>query len=118
MVMAITGNPYIPLSPLDFPPGANGASGYIDSNIKEHLIQGHVFEAKFVLSDVQVIAGTFTEDDIKKELANKLVYELMKSKHIEFTKVPDLINSSHTFRARIFAVPDTNVRILREEKVI
>jgi hypothetical protein len=86
--------------------------------VKEHAIQGRVFEAQFVLSDIQLIAGTFTEDDIKKELANKLVYELMKSKHIEFTKVPDLMNSNHVFRARIFAVPDTNVRILRETKVI
>jgi hypothetical protein len=89
-----------------------------DDESKEHAIQGHVFEAKFVLSDIQVTAGTFTEDDIKKELANKLVYELIKSKHIEFTKVPDLMNSSHVFRARIFAVPDTHVRILRENKVI
>ncbi len=93
-------------------------TGTVSMPVKDHMIQGRVFESKFVLSDIQMMSGTFTEDDIKKELAHKLVYELMNSKHIEFTKVPGFLNNEHVFRARIFAVPDTNVRILREAKVI
>ena len=65
-----------------------------DVGVSDHLIQGHLFEAKFELSDIRVIAKTFTESEIKKELAMKLADELMKSKHIEFTKVPNLINTN------------------------
>lgn len=50
---------------------------------------------------------------IKKNLVAKLVDKLMESNHIEFTKQPDPQNMSLTYRARIFAVPDTDIQLIR-----
>ena len=54
------------------------------------------------------------EEDIKMQLCNKIAEELWKNKAIEFTKMEDPTKGTHTFTARIYAVPDTMVRILRE----
>ena len=42
-----------------------------------------------------------------------LVYEMQIKNCIEFTKTEDPINNTTKFRARIFAVPDDKVRLLR-----
>ncbi len=52
---------------------------------------------------------------IKKQLIEELVNELWKNKHIEFTKTEDPSNYAYMYRARVCTVPDTQVRILREQ---
>jgi hypothetical protein len=52
---------------------------------------------------------------IKKQLIEDLVNELWKNNHIEFTKTEDPSQHAYMYRARICTVPDTQVRILREQ---
>ena len=49
-------------------------------------------------------------------LITQLIEKMCNSdnKYVEFTKVLDPTTLDHTFRARIFVVPDTQVRILRQ----
>ena len=56
---------------------------------------------------------THDNEIIKKNLVAKLVDKLMESNHIEFTKQPDPRDMSLTYRARIFAVPDTDIQLIR-----
>jgi hypothetical protein len=51
--------------------------------------------------------------EIKKRLMTKLMDVFANSKSVEFTRTDSPINGSKMFRARIFAVPDDQVRILR-----
>jgi hypothetical protein len=46
----------------------------------------------------------------------KIVHELFRSRHIEFTRVKKVDSDEMIYRARIHAVPDTQVRIIRELK--
>jgi len=43
--------------------------------------------------------------------------ELLKEKHIEFTVQQNQMTGTKTFRARLSAVPDTQVRELRIAKI-
>ena len=85
--------------------------------IKDHEIQGRTFTAEYttqIYSDIEV-----TKEDeaaIKAELMEKIVHELFKEKYIEFTKTRVADSVEIIYRARIHAVPDTQVRIIRELK--
>ena len=57
-------------------------------------------------------------DEIKKELIDKLLYELWNRNCIEFTKQEDHLTGTHLFRARIYALPDDQVRIVRQNNVV
>ena len=89
-----------------------------DSKVVDHAIQGQLIQAKFELSAIQNMANTFTEEEIKKELIGKLLYEIWNKDCIEFTRQYDIESEQTIFRARIYAVYDDDVRILRENKVI
>lgn len=89
-----------------------------DSKVVDHTIQGQLIQAKFELSAIQNMANTFTEEEIKKELIGKLLYEMWNKDCIEFTRQYDIESEQTIFRARIYAVYDDDVRILRENKVI
>ncbi len=54
-------------------------------------------------------------DDIamKKKVLNMLLNELLSAQCIEFTKQQDVATNTITVRARIFATPDTQVRLIR-----
>ena len=81
---------------------------------KEYVIQGQMFVTNYIVDNVHLQDHAVSPDDIKKRLVNQLTEELFQSKLVEFTRSEDYVNGQKIFRARIFAVPDTMVRILRE----
>jgi hypothetical protein len=83
-----------------------------------HHIQGQKVQFKLKVPKEQVEDRLVDPDVIKKQLVAGLVEELFKTKHIEFTWVDDDMFGTRNFHARIVVVPDTQVRILRENKVI
>jgi hypothetical protein len=50
---------------------------------------------------------------MKNKVLNMLLNELLSAKCIEFTKQQDVATNTITVRARIFATPDTQVRLIR-----
>ena len=107
----ISTNSSAPISPAQYWDASN------TSNIKENHIQGQMLTAKLVIEQTKIEDRIYTEDTIKKELMNMLVKELFNNKNIEFTKMQAPHTGDWTFHARIFAVPDTQVRILRQKVV-
>jgi len=74
-------------------------------------IQGQMITAQLDLHDLQY---TFMDDTyIKSRLLHALAIELLSSKCIEFTKQHDIATNTIKVRARIFATPDTQVRLIR-----
>ena len=81
-------------------------------------LQGQMVTANFVANEYQLQASVFSEEEIKKELIGKLLYEMWNKDCIEFTRQHDIESDRTIFRARIYAVYDDDVKILRENKVI
>lgn len=110
--MAIT--PIPPLSPLDV------YSHMIDDTRlpKTHIIQGKAVVANYMLDEISAMnVGILPDDEVKLRLCNELAMEMFKLKLIEFTKEKTVHGTIH-YRARIFAVPNTDVQLLREQGVI
>lgn len=87
----------------------------IDVDIKEYAIKGNMIKAELVLSDYELMKinpPTF-EMDVKQQLIGMLMQEMFKYRCIEFTKMEDIMREATSFRARMFVVPDDQVRILR-----
>ncbi len=93
------------------------ASHMIVDDFIDHTITGETISVEQVnpiYSDIP-----FSKEDeahIKAELMQRLVHELFKSKHIEFTRMKKVDSDEMIYRARIHAVPDTQVRLIRELK--
>ena len=49
---------------------------------------------------------------MKNKVLNMLINELLSAQCIEFTKQQDVATNTITVRARIFATPDTQVRLI------
>jgi hypothetical protein len=75
-------------------------------------IQGKMITAKLEIDERTAV----TMDDValKNKVLNMLLNELISAKCIEFTKQQDVATNTTVIRARIFATPDTQVRIIRE----
>jgi hypothetical protein len=75
-------------------------------------IQGKMITAKLEIDERTAV----TMDDValKNKILNMLLNELISAKCIEFTKQQDVATNTTVIRARIFATPDTQVRIIRE----
>jgi hypothetical protein len=86
--------------------------------IVEHHIQGKTVTHQMTYSNVLFEDRMVNMDAIKKELVQGLAEKMMHEKVIEFTMQDDHSMGTKICRARIFAVPDTQVKILREQKVI
>lgn len=86
-------------------------------NEMQHAIQGKMFTVTCVVSDYDMMQKPIDPMEIKLRLMNQLVDKMFEDKSIEFTKMQDMASGVHRFHARIFVVPDTQVRILRENKV-
>ena len=75
-------------------------------------IQGQMVTATLHVDEMQLMSM----DDIamKKKVLDMLLNELLSAKCIEFTKQQDVATNTLTVRARIFATPDNQVRLIRE----
>jgi hypothetical protein len=95
---------------------------WVDPSVLEHFIKDHVIEGQTVMVEHtypgNVGDGRYnvTEDNIKQLLMDKLVVEMYKANHIEFTRMERYETNEMVFRARIHVVPDAQVRIIREIK--
>lgn len=91
-----------------------GASNINIPPIKEHIIQGQMITVSHEIDNIYFEDNMVDVDQIKSMLAAKLAEQLWKSGYMEFTKKENFAYSKKIFHARIFAVPDDTVRILRE----
>lgn len=117
-INSLTATPYDTLTgPLSITNG--GIAGTITSiNVMDHTYQGKMVTAQHTISDVDVemmkmSIGEF-KDMIKKELLHKLLDEIVKSNLIEFTSQSDVATGHTHYRARIFATPDAQIRLIRK----
>ena len=78
-------------------------------------IQGLAIKSTLVISEEQMVTMNADDDFLKKTLTNEIVNALLHEKFIEFTKESDLANGSILIRARLFAVPNEQVQLLRKE---
>lgn len=89
-------------------------------NTKEYAIQGKMLTVQKVLNGYELERTGLSaniknyEDEIKKELINQMVNEIVKGNYIEFTSQKDMMTNSVVYRARIFVTPDTQTRIIRQ----
>lgn len=85
-------------------------------------IQGKCFITQLQISqeDYEHHKGVAADYDnlIKRQLVTKLVEQLFTDKCIEFTKEIEYSEHKCMFRARIYATPDSQVKILREKGII
>ena len=104
--------------------GGSGGGGGILSTITtppvpyvDHTITGQTIAVEYI-TPIYSDAAFSKEDEavIKAELMEKLVHQLFKEKHIEFTRVKKVDSDEMIYRARIHVVPDTQVRLIRELK--
>jgi hypothetical protein len=89
----------------------------IDINSYDYAIKGNMITSRITMSDLDFLKidpQTF-QSDIKQQLMVRLLNEIMNIKCVEFTKSEDhhLSFGQTHFRARMFVVPDDQVRILR-----
>ena len=120
-INSLTATPYDNLTgPLGIThgPGTITTSITAIDHIYDHAYQGQMVTAQHTVSDVDVemmkmSMGDF-KDMIKKELLHKLLDEIVKSNLIEFTSQSDVATGHTHYRARIFATPDAQVRMIRK----
>jgi len=103
---------------------ASSASTGKTQQVLDHAIQGIMSYTTLTLDDNEIArrwpnyTGENLKDKIKMEMMIMLAKELMHNKQIEFTSQPDMeFNQTH-YRARVYAVPNGQVKILRELKQI
>lgn len=93
----------------------------ININSYEHAIKGNMIKYEMSMSEYESLSITIDTvtfyDEIKKQLLYGIMDEIMRTKSIEFTKMKDYANGTTSYRARMFAVPDDQVRILRLSQV-
>jgi hypothetical protein len=84
-------------------------------NSQQYAIQGRMIKSHIVMNEMEFlkIDPRNFQSDIKERLMSLLLFEAMQTKCIEFTKFEDQGGRDTHFRARMFAVPDNQVRILR-----
>lgn len=84
----------------------------------DNVIQGQCIVITHHVSTSDTVYSNMHEDEIKRLLIAKLAEEMYRQNAIEFTKSIDPRTLELVFRARIFVVPDDQVRLLRTSKVI
>jgi len=94
----------------------NSYTEKFDINIEDHAIQGKMIIVSFNTIDDLSKYESDEIDYVKRELANKLVIEMIQNNLIEFTQQRDPITLSTIIKARCFVTPDEQVRILRTKK--
>jgi len=56
------------------------------------------------------------QEMMKKNLCMALIEEMVKNKVIEFTSQMDPVELVTTYRARVYATPDTEIRVIRKSQ--
>lgn len=74
--------------------------------------QGQMITATLELDEFQM--SRMDDVDMKNKVLNSLVNELLSAKCIEFTKQYDVATNTTKVRARIFATPDSQIRVIRQ----
>ena len=98
---------------------SSAGSGYITAaspsmwDIKEYHIQGQMITYRMTIPCVQMEDYPLTELQVKEKMLEGLVKELFNCGHIEFTKMQEPQTGDWKFHARMYAVPGTQVQILR-----
>jgi len=123
--MAITGN-VASLSmgssaPHPMYTGATASAMYIDEYQQFETIEGQcvgvtISIPEYVYIDIQ--EQETQHERVKKDLITALVQNMYKQNMIEFTKSQDIVSGEYIFKARVYVVPDSQVRILRVNGVI
>ena len=80
--------------------------------ITDTLIEGKMLVASLRMPSYEAVQ--MDDLEMKNRLITKIVREIMDNNCIEFTKQQDLANDDVVIRARIFVVPDSQVRIIRQ----
>ncbi len=89
-------------------------------NTKDYAIQGQMLMVQKVLDSYELERTGLSaniknyEDEIKKELIEGLVKEIVRQRCIEFTSQKDMLTGNVTYRARVFVTPDEQTRIIRQ----
>ena len=89
-------------------------------NTKEFAIQGQMLTVQKTLDAYELERTGLSaniknfEDEIKKDLIQEMVREIVKRNCIEFTSQKDMMTNSVVYRARIFVTPDSQTRIIRQ----
>lgn len=89
---------------------------YIDTNIKDHVVQGKMIAVSLELTMLETIH--FNDDDtfkqvVKERITKLLVDAIMKNKLAEFTFMDDQLSQTKKIHARCYLTKDDQVRILR-----
>ena len=112
--LTITGmNQIQPLTASSYPWTVTGLNVY-DTN----TYQGEMVVAEITITDTDAMitgmsAAGFREE-MKRRLIHHLAENLMKNKLIEFTSQQFAHSNETKFRARIYAVPDGQIRMIRK----
>jgi hypothetical protein len=82
----------------------------------EIAIKGNMVTATIRVPREDVEDFGTKENWIKEYLANMLAKGIIQNSLAEFTRQENIMDGSYTFRARLFATPDSTVRQLRKFK--
>ena len=85
---------------------ASAPAQYMDHTIKGEML---VASASYHPDAIDAVG----KDEIKQKLALQLAGELLSGKFIEFTQMKDRFNFDTIVKARVYVVPDNQVKILR-----
>ena len=83
-------------------------------------VKGVTLSSMITMTDYE-LTQTFAADpemEVKRKLLLKIIDQIWNNKCVEFTKELDNLNGNHMCRARIYAVPDDQVRLLRKNNTI
>lgn len=83
------------------------------SHYQEYAIQGIMCDSFLRMDELEYINLINGPDEIKKRLIGLLIQSAFKKNCIEFTRTQDINDGIHTFRSRMFVVPDNQVKIIR-----
>ena len=102
-----------PLTASSYPWTVTGLNVY-DTN----TYQGEMVVAEITITDTDAIITGMSAAGFREEMKRRLIYQLvenlMKNKLIEFTSQEFAHSQETKFRARIYALPDNQVRMIRK----
>ena len=90
---------------------ASNITGSTQQPYIDHAIKGEMLTVSMSYQPDAINA--IGKDEIKRQLALQLASELLSGKYIEFTQMKDRFNFDTIVKARVYVVPDGQVKILR-----